>query len=668
MENEILTNYKNFLIARKQSINYFNIMRIFFAYLEAQKIDYKIITQEIITNFINSHPEYEKRTLTQFVKSGRHFYTQFLQVPKEQNEWYKIAYYKGHKTTPKFITPEELKEIIRYFCTYENRLMPPNKAKVFIRFVYMTGLRKAELLNLKRTDINLNTNPCEIRVVGKGDKERFIYFAEKYSPNLKQELMDYFSSEIENINCFNMTIGKINYFFRKMNKYLPDRKISEHIFRHSFGKYLNDKGVPLTHIQNMLGHCLEENTRIVTPIGIYSAKELYYNNVNRVLSGKLTERNNIIKILKKAKHKSSLLEITTEDTIIKCSPLHKLFVWDGEKIIEKPAQYLQNNDYLLSPKKINYQNHYTIGTELARLVGYYMGDGCYSLNSITITDKKKEYIDYYFSLLKRINNFNLQGKIFKRNNAYQLRINSFKLTNYFSFLNINVIGKKRRLNSLLSSLPKEEIAEVIAGFFDAEGHKIDNQIVMYNTNVDLLKDFQLQLLRFGIRTKIYKKENTVILPQGNKFYRTIYTLSCYKRYHVKKFLKNIPILAKLKVKHNHGKNNFIPLNDAVKERYNILEKQVNKNYLINLYRNLERNFQNKESGKYIKFLVTLFDKIYFSKIIKIISLKGTHDTYDFELSFPHRFITDSIYSHNSSIQTTMIYLNPIKEQIQKSMI
>ena len=38
------------------------------------------------------------------------------------------------------------------------------------------------------------------------------------------------------------------------NNYLINRKISPHLFRHSFGKYLQDKGVPLSYISSMYGH------------------------------------------------------------------------------------------------------------------------------------------------------------------------------------------------------------------------------------------------------------------------------------------------------------------------------------------------------------------------------------------------------------------------------
>jgi len=254
IDKKILEKYKNYLIARKLSLNYYNIMRIFFAFLEKEKTEYKNITQETITVFFNAHPEYSKSSLTQYIKAGRHLDICFLEISKEQSQWYKINYFKGHKNTPKFLTLEELKEIIKNFCIYENRLMFPSKVKAFLTFIYMTGLRKGEILNLKRTDINLKTSPCEIRLIGKGDKERFVYFSEKYSPGLKQMLIDYFASETEKENAFNVNLDGLNYFFKKMNKYLKERKINCHLFRHSFSKYLFDKGAPLSYIQSLLGH------------------------------------------------------------------------------------------------------------------------------------------------------------------------------------------------------------------------------------------------------------------------------------------------------------------------------------------------------------------------------------------------------------------------------
>jgi len=260
--NKILNDYKNFLTARKLSLNYFCIMRVFFAFLEKEKIEYKNITQETITNFFNANPSYEKSSLTQFIKAGRHLDTQFLEIPKEQSQWHKIRYFKGHKNTPKFLSIDELNEIIKKFSIYENRLMSPSKTKVFLTFIYMTGLRREEILNLKRADINLEGNPCEIRIIGKGDKERFIYFSEKYAPGLRQMLIDYFASEIEKENAFNLKKDRLIYFFKKMNKYIKNRKISEHLYRHSFSRYLFDKGVPITYIQSMLGHSSLTTTMI----------------------------------------------------------------------------------------------------------------------------------------------------------------------------------------------------------------------------------------------------------------------------------------------------------------------------------------------------------------------------------------------------------------------
>jgi site-specific recombinase XerD len=258
----ILDDYKTYLLARKQSTNYYNIIKLWLAYLEKNNIDYKEITQEIITKFFTDKSYYANESRNQFIKAANNFYEQFLQVPKEKNEWRKLKRYKRLKREPKFISLEELNDIVTRICNYENRLMPPIKAEALINFMYYTGLRKEELLTLKRCDINFEDNPCRIRVVGKGDKERFVYFSEKYSPSLKKKLSNYFSYEPENNNAFNLTLGKINYLIRKINHYMGEKKISAHSFRHSFGKYLLDKGVPLTYIQALYGHSSIQTTMI----------------------------------------------------------------------------------------------------------------------------------------------------------------------------------------------------------------------------------------------------------------------------------------------------------------------------------------------------------------------------------------------------------------------
>jgi len=256
---ELLQKYKEYLLARKQSLNYYNIIKIFLNYLQDNNIEIQNITQETITKFFNSHSEYSNNTRNQFIKAGRNFFD-FMRI--EVNEWKKIKYMKIQKRKPKFLSEEELKDIIKYYCTYENRLMRPDKADTFINFVYYTGLRKEEILKLKRADIDLKANPCVITIIGKGNKERRVYFSDKYSPQLKKKLKNYFAAEPEQNNAFNLTIGKINYFFRKMNKYLKDRGITPHLFRHSFGKYMESKGVPLTQISKLYGHSSLATTMI----------------------------------------------------------------------------------------------------------------------------------------------------------------------------------------------------------------------------------------------------------------------------------------------------------------------------------------------------------------------------------------------------------------------
>jgi len=262
-EKEILKKYKDYLVARKFSLCYPNYISLFLKYCKEQNINYDNINQGILTDFLN-HDKYSANTVNLFIKAGRSW-NQFLCTPNDKNEWLKIKYVRTPKRKPDCLTEEDLKKIIKYICTYENRLITPVKADALICFMYYTGLRREELLTLKRENIDLNFNPCSLKIMGKGAKERWIYFSDKYSPKLKEKLINYFNSELEIDNAFNLTLSKLNYLVKKMNKCLTDRTIHPHLFRHSFARCLVDKGVPLTYVARVLGDSLQVAQIYVDP-------------------------------------------------------------------------------------------------------------------------------------------------------------------------------------------------------------------------------------------------------------------------------------------------------------------------------------------------------------------------------------------------------------------
>jgi integrase/recombinase XerD len=263
---EILNKYKDYLLARGLSLNYFNIIRIWLSYLEEQKIT--TINQETITQFFINNPKYKDSSKCQFIKAGRHYYTDFLQIPKEQNEWHKIKYLKVKYEIPDFLEEKDISEAKKQLITYFSRKITPTKIRALIDFLFDSGVRRGELLSLKREKIDLLENTAI--VLGKGNKERMVCF----STETKKEMEQYFLSEVEIINAFNITLGKINYIFKLLKKYL-NRRVYPHLIRHSTGRDLHLKGADIYTISLLFGHTNTKTTeRYVVP-NQKQLKELY---------------------------------------------------------------------------------------------------------------------------------------------------------------------------------------------------------------------------------------------------------------------------------------------------------------------------------------------------------------------------------------------------------
>lgn len=244
-DKEQLEKYKNYLLARKQSLNYYNIINIWTSFLNTKKIE--TFTQETITDFFNEYNNYSKNSRNQFIKAGRHYYTIFLQIPKEQNEWHKIKLLKVESKTPDYLNEKDIENAKKYLITYSKKLSP-GKIRALIDFMFYSGCRKNELLILKRNNINLEENTAKL--YGKGNKERTVCYPEK----VKIEIQQYFLSEIEEINAFNITSKGIECIMKRIGKHLGKR-VYAHLIRHSFARnLLYNKGIDLNTVSKLLGH------------------------------------------------------------------------------------------------------------------------------------------------------------------------------------------------------------------------------------------------------------------------------------------------------------------------------------------------------------------------------------------------------------------------------
>ena len=120
-----------------------------------------------------------------------------------------------------------------------------------------TGMRVGEMVLLNRADINFSERECV--VLGKGSKERIVYFDAKAKLHLQQYLD---SRTDDNPALFvslrapyeRIKIGGIEHRFREMGKRLNIPKVHPHKFRRTLATIAIDKGMPIEQLQQLLGH------------------------------------------------------------------------------------------------------------------------------------------------------------------------------------------------------------------------------------------------------------------------------------------------------------------------------------------------------------------------------------------------------------------------------
>ena len=119
-----------------------------------------------------------------------------------------------------------------------------------------TGMRVGELVLLNQSDLDFNEREC--KVLGKGNKERIVYF----DARTKIHLQEYIESRDDDEALFvtlkaphsRLTIGGVESRVREIGKQLSINKVHPHKFRRTLATKAIDKGMPIEQLQQLLGH------------------------------------------------------------------------------------------------------------------------------------------------------------------------------------------------------------------------------------------------------------------------------------------------------------------------------------------------------------------------------------------------------------------------------
>lgn len=173
------------------------------------------------------------------------------------------------RTIPRFLTPVEVAEMLKL-----SQGSP--RYSMLMKCMYFLGLTNSEVQNLKIEDIDIAKGV--VRITRENDKERNVPL-----PNgLAHELKDYIGLRQEGLlisgrdkksRISDRHIRRIVKEYAKAANVRKYEEIHPHTLRHSYATHLQNSGVPLNVIQNLLGHERIETTTIYTHMGIEHAKE-----------------------------------------------------------------------------------------------------------------------------------------------------------------------------------------------------------------------------------------------------------------------------------------------------------------------------------------------------------------------------------------------------------
>ena len=221
-----------------------------------------------------------KSSISRKLSSLRSFYNYLVKNGIiECNYFVNVNNPKKGLNLPKFINEKDITNIFNV-CMGDDPIL--ERDRLIIELLYSTGIRVSELINIKLSDINFYNN--EIKILGKGSKERIVIFNETCREALDKFINDGRKKIYKKDNKY-LFIGKNNghisskYVRDIINKIKVkagvDGKISPHVFRHTFATDMLNNGADLVSVKDLLGHESLNTTSIYTHVTNEQIKKVY---------------------------------------------------------------------------------------------------------------------------------------------------------------------------------------------------------------------------------------------------------------------------------------------------------------------------------------------------------------------------------------------------------
>jgi len=268
-----LKQLMNFLIARNYVTDVIQISKVelreyleYISTLKPRSIKRKIATIKALFNYL----EFEDRVaINPFRK---------MRVKIREN-----------KTVPSVMDMREISKIFGVAYKRKNKAWNRDSYSYFecirdiiiVELLFATGARVSEIAELKKDNINLFTG--NILIKGKGNKERIIQVCNQETITILKNYYELCNRSKKNgtgyflVNRFGRKLSdqSIRNVVKKLSRRAGiNRRITPHVFRHSFATLLLERDVDIKYIQSLLGHSSITTTQIYTHVNRLKQKKI----------------------------------------------------------------------------------------------------------------------------------------------------------------------------------------------------------------------------------------------------------------------------------------------------------------------------------------------------------------------------------------------------------
>lgn len=230
--------------------------------------------------------QYSRPTVARKISAIRSFYRYLRREQLIEEDPSKQV--RGPKLTRRLPSCLDKEEIVRLLMTPDTNTVLGVRDRALMEVLYATGMRVSELCGLRVQDYNQEA--MEMRVLGKGGKERVVLLNHSAHSWLKKYLTEYWSKLAEGrspqaehplfvsrqaTRLSSRSVHRI--VMKHALKAGINKTITPHTLRHTFATHLLEGGADLRVVQDLLGHTTINTTQIYTHVSLDRLRRVYMN-------------------------------------------------------------------------------------------------------------------------------------------------------------------------------------------------------------------------------------------------------------------------------------------------------------------------------------------------------------------------------------------------------